>query len=79
MTSTDLYAEKVLHAAQQAFAERELFKNKSLLQQNNEKRTRKHIKERKTGDAKVMSHKDIMEATRFYESAKAKKEKKKAE
>jgi hypothetical protein len=71
VTSTDPYIEKVLHTAQQAFAERELLReeNKTLFQQNNEKRTRKHIKERKIGDAKVMSFEDIVKARKSYDLA----------
>jgi hypothetical protein len=81
VTGTDPYVEKVLHAAQQAFAERELLReeNKTLFQQNNEKKTRKHVKERKIGDAKIMSFEDIMEERRLYEFAKTEKENKKAE
>jgi hypothetical protein len=81
VTRTDPYVEKILHAAQQAFAERELLReeNKTLFQQNNEKRTRKHIKERKIGDAKVMSFDDIVEARKLYDLAQAEKERKKAE
>jgi hypothetical protein len=57
VTGTDPYVDKVFHTAQQAFAERELLReaNKTLFQQNNKKRTRKHNKERKIGNAKVMS------------------------
>jgi hypothetical protein len=50
-----------------------------LFQQNNEKRTRKHIKERKIGDAKVMSFDDVIEARKLYDLAQAEKERKKAE
>ena len=47
-----------------------------MFQQNNEKRTRKHIKERKIGDAKVMSFDDIVEARKLYDLAQAEKERK---
>jgi colicin import membrane protein len=50
-----------------------------LFQQNNKKRTRKHIKERNIGDAKVMSFEDIVEARILYDLAQAEKERKKAE
>jgi hypothetical protein len=71
VTGTDPYVEKVLHAAQQAFAEREL-----LREENKEKRTRKHIRERKIGDAKVMSFEDIVKARKSYDLAQAEKERK---
>jgi hypothetical protein len=81
VTSTDQYVEKVLHVVQQAFAEHELLReeNKTLFRQNNKKRTQKHIKERKIGDAKVMSFNDIVEARKLYDLAQAEKERKKAE
>jgi hypothetical protein len=70
-----------LNAAERTFAERELLKvrNENLMQQNNEKKARKHVKERKIGDAKVMSFDDILEAKRLRECAEAEETRKKIE
>jgi hypothetical protein len=79
--SVDLYLQKFINAAQRAFAERELLRqeNDTLVQQNNEKNTRKHIKERKIGDAKVMTFEDIVEARKAWERTEAERERKRAE
>jgi hypothetical protein len=75
------YVQKLLNAAERTFAERELLKvrNENLMQQNNEKKARKHVKERKIGDAKVMSFDDILEAKRLRECAEAEETRKKIE
>lgn len=77
----DPYLQKILNAAQRAFAERELLReeNETLVKQNNEKKTRKHVKERKIGDTKIMTFEDIVEARRTWELAEAEKERKEAE
>lgn len=77
----DPYVQKLLNAAERTFAERELLKvqNANLTQQNNEKKARKQVKERKIGDAKVMSFDDILEARRLRECAEAEAARKKAE
>lgn len=79
--SADPYLQKMLNAAQRAFAERELLReeNETLVKQNNERNTRKHVKERKIGDAKIMTFEDIVEARRTWERAEAEKERKEAE
>lgn len=73
--------QKILNAAQRAFAERELLReeNETLIKQNNEKKTRKHVKERKIGDAKIMTFEDIVEARGIWERAEAERERKEAE
>lgn len=76
----DPYLQKIINAAQRAFAERELLRqeNETLVQQNNEKKTRKHVKERKIGDAKIMTFEDIVEARNVWERAEAERERKRA-
>jgi hypothetical protein len=71
----------MLNAAQRVFAERELLRveNKTLIQQNNEKKARKQVKEKKIGDAKIMSFDDILEAKRSRECAEAETARKKNE
>jgi hypothetical protein len=75
------YVQKLLNAAERTFAECELLKvrNENLMQQNNEKKVRKQVKERKIGDAKVMSFDDILEAKRLRERAEAEEARKKIE
>lgn len=77
----DTYMQKLLNAAERTFAERELLKvqTANLIQQNNEKKARKQVKERKIGDAKVMSFDDILEAKRLRECAETEAVKKNAE
>ena len=71
--------QKLLNAAKQAFAERELLKeeNQELTKQNSEKKTRQHVKEKKIGDAKIMSYEDIIEALKLRDRKDAEKGKKK--
>ena len=61
------YVQKMMNAAQRVFTERGLLRveNKTLIQQKNEKKARKQGKERNTGDAKIMSSDDILEAKRL--------------
>lgn len=47
--------------------------------QNNEKKARKHVKERKIGDARILNFKDIQEARKVWERAEAERERKQAE
>ncbi|KAL1581858.1 hypothetical protein WHR41_09577 [Cladosporium halotolerans] len=70
----DPYLQKILNAAKRAFAERELLKdeNDAPMQQNNEKKARKHANERKIGN-KVMTFEDIVEARKMWERAEADK------
>jgi hypothetical protein len=79
--SVNPYVQKMLNAAERTFAERELLKvqNRNLMQQNNEKKARKQVKERKIGDAKVMSFDDVLEAKRLRERSEAEAARKKME
>lgn len=76
----DLYLQKLLNAAKQAIAGKELLEVRcdNLIKQNIEKRTRQHIKERKIGDAKIMGYKDIVEALRVQDCKEAERQKKAA-
>lgn len=80
-SAPNLYVQKLLNAAERTFAERELLKirNENLMQQNNEKKVREQVKERETGDAKVISFDDILEAKRLREYAEAEEARKKIE
>ncbi|KAK3045708.1 hypothetical protein LTR09_012742 [Extremus antarcticus] len=80
----DPYLQKLLNAAKQALDEREKAdaqrklleeENPKLIQQNHEKKTGQHVKEKKIGDAKVMSYEDIVEAVRARDRKDAEKEK----
>jgi hypothetical protein len=71
----------VLKAAERAFADVGLLKdeNQGLRAQNNEKKTREHVKERKIGEAKVMGYEAIVEAMQVRDRKEAEAERKKAE
>ncbi|KAF2457246.1 hypothetical protein BDY21DRAFT_286344 [Lineolata rhizophorae] len=79
-TGIESYLQKLLNAAKQAIAEREPLneENQELTKQNNEKKTRQHVKEREIGDARVMSYEDIVEALEMRDRSDANKEKKEA-
>ena len=49
------------------------------MKQNNEKKTRQHVKEGKIGDAKIMGYEEIVEALRVRDFKEAEKGKKRAE
>ena len=77
---TDPYLQKLLNAAKQAIAGKELLEVRcdDLMKQNIEKRTRQHVKERKIGDAKIMGYEDIVEALRVRDRREAERQKKAA-
>lgn len=77
----DPYFQKVLKAAERAFADVGLLKdeNQGLRAQSNEKKTREHVKERKIGEAKVMGYEAIVEAMQVRDRKEAEAERKKAE
>lgn len=63
---TKLSIQKVVNAAENAFADRAILLDENLLlfEQNNEKTTRTSIKATVVGTAKVLSYEDIVEAQR---------------
>jgi hypothetical protein len=68
--------QKLARAAEKAFADRALLldENRLLFEQNNEKQTRISIKSTVTGNAKVMSYDDIVEAQAKRDRREAKKQ-----
>lgn len=73
-------AKQALDGREQADAQRRLLEdeNQKLIQQNNQKKTRQDVREKKVGDAKVISHKDIVEAVRVRNRKDAEKKEKAA-
>ena len=80
-TVTDPYLQKLLNAGKQAIAGKELLQGRcdDLMKQNNEKKTRQHVRAMKIGHAKVMGYGDIVEALQARDRKEAEKGRKRAE
>lgn len=75
-TTIDPYFQKVFHAVEQAIVGKQLLevRCKDLMQQNNKKKTRQHMNERKIGEAKITGYEEIVEALRARDRKEAKRE-----